>query len=238
MYYDWYDGKTLYDIDDVKIYTKFLDILKSNMNTIVESNGNDIHEFYYNKTKSRLNQFIEKYGSEYYNNEYLINGVKFPSMKETFEKIDFGILLNNPFYSRFHGDLQFDNVVYNNHLNEFKYIDWRDSFGNNTNGGDIYYDLSKLYGGVIIPYNLMKSEQNIEFSDSSISVVFTYFKLKNLTDFQSIYENWLISNGFDISKVRIITGLIFLNMSPLHDKKFSKMLWFKSIEMLNTYDKY
>jgi choline kinase/mannose-6-phosphate isomerase-like protein (cupin superfamily) len=238
MYYDWYDGKTLYDIDDVKVYTKFLDILKSNMNTIVESNGSDIHEFYYNKTKSRLNQYIEKYGSEYYNNGYIINGVKFPSMKETFEKIDFGILLNNPLYSRFHGDLQFDNVVYNNRLNEFKYIDWRDSFGNNTNGGDIYYDLSKLYGGVIIPYNLMKSEQNIEFSESSISVVFTYSKLKNLTEFQNIYEDWLIDNGFDMNIIKLITGLIFLNMSPLHEKKFSKMLWFKSIQMLNAHDKY
>jgi hypothetical protein len=38
--------------------------------------------------------------------------------------------------------------------------------------------------------------------------------------------------GFDLNKVKLITALIFLNMSPLHDEKFSKMLWFKSIEML------
>jgi choline kinase/mannose-6-phosphate isomerase-like protein (cupin superfamily) len=238
MYYDWYDGKTLYELDDIGVYTKFLDLLKSNLNKQIPSNVEDIHEFYNKKTKSRLNQFVEKNGSEYFENEYLINGVKYPSMKDTISRINFDSLNDNMFYSTLHGDLQFDNVVYNDQLKEFKYIDWRDSFGSNTNGGDIYYDLSKLYGGIIIPYNLMKSEKNIDFNESSISVIFTYSKLKNLTDFQSIYENWLITNGFDIGKVRLITGLIFLNMSPLHDKKFSKMLWFKSIEMLNTYDKY
>jgi len=30
-----------------------------------------------------------------------------------------------------------------------------------------------------------------------------------------------------------MTALIFLNMSPLHDDNFGKMLWFKSIEMLS-----
>jgi hypothetical protein len=30
----------------------------------------------------------------------------------------------------------------------------------------------------------------------------------------------------------LLSGLIYLNMSPLHTNKFNKMLWFKSIEML------
>jgi hypothetical protein len=40
-----------------------------------------------------------------------------------------------------------------------------------------------------------------------------------------------------LNRVKLITGLIFLNMSPLHDEKFAKMLWFKSIEILSAFNK-
>jgi len=46
-----------------------------------------------------------------------------------------------------------------------------------------------------------------------------------------------MDNGFDLEKIKLITGLIYLNMSPLHDGNFGKMLWFKSIEILDEYDK-
>ena len=29
---------------------------------------------------------------------------------------------------------------------KFFYIDWRDSFGDSIDSGDVYYDLSKMYG--------------------------------------------------------------------------------------------
>jgi hypothetical protein len=37
--------------------------------------------------------------------------------------------------------------------------------------------------------------------------------------------------------VKLITAIIFLNMSPLHDEKFGKMLWFKAIELLSEHYK-
>ena len=59
----------------------------------------------------------------------------------------------------------------------------------------------------------------------------------NLTKFKNEYEKWIVENGFDLNRVKLITGLIFLNMSPLHDEKFAKMLWFKSIEILSAFNK-
>jgi hypothetical protein len=58
-----------------------------------------------------------------------------------------------------------------------------------------------------------------------------------LAKFKDIYEEWIITNGFDLNKVKLLTAIIFLNMSPLHDGKFGNMLWFKSIEMLYDYNK-
>ena len=47
------------------------------------------------------------------------------------------------------------------------YIDWRESFGGSTKGGDVYYDLAKLYGGCIIPYNLMKEESQDDLQNDT-----------------------------------------------------------------------
>ena len=139
---------------------------------------------------------------------------------------------SNPFYTAFHGDLQFDNIVYNLGQKKFTYIDWRESFGGYTLGGDIYYDLAKMYGGCIIPYDKMKNEDNVAFVQGDYSIKYCYDVSEDLTKFKDVYEKWIIDNGFDLNKVKLLTAIIFLNMSPLHDGKFGNMLWFKSIEML------
>jgi thiamine kinase-like enzyme len=158
-------------------------------------------------------------------------------MESIFSKIDFNQFDTNPFYTLFHGDLQFDNIVYNLGQRKFTYIDWRESFGGYTSGGDIYYDLAKMYGGCIIPYDKMKNEDNIAFVQGDYSVTYSYDVSTDLTKFKDVYEEWIINNGFDLNKVKLLTAIIFLNMSPLHDDKFSKMLWYKSIEMLYDFNK-
>ena len=127
--------------------------------------------------------------------------------------------------------------IYHPFNEKFTYIDWRESFGGSTKGGDIYYDLAKLYGGSIIPYNLMKDENSISLVEGSTVVSYSYPISDDLNEFRKYYEKWIVTNGFDLNKVKLITGIIFLNMSPLHDEKFAKMLWFKSIEILSEYYK-
>jgi len=90
-----------------------------------------------------------------------------------------------------------------------------------------------MYGGCIIPYDKMKDDNNIKLNEGTFVVNYEYDVSNNLIEFKQIYEKWLILNGYDLEKVKLLTALIFLNMSPLHDGKFGKMLWFKTIEMLN-----
>ena len=232
IYYDWEEGKTLYEYDDFNLYVKFLDFLDVNLKTTIPNSYESIRTFYINKTLLRMDDFVKKYGDDFYLSEHEINGIKYPSMKHLLEHFDFDVFDDNPFYSLFHGDLQFDNIIYNTQNSTFTYIDWRDSFSLNTDGGDVYYDLAKLYGGIIIPYNLMKNEDAVTYNGGSYIVNFSYQTPKNLTSFKKSYESWLMDKGYDLNKIKMITGLIYLNMSPLHDEKFSKLLWFKSIEML------
>jgi len=231
--YKWMDGDSLYSLNSFEIYSKFLEFFSDNINNLHDSYGEYCKKFYIDKTKDRINQFIYKYGDKYYNQKFNINNKLCLSVEEIFSKIDFSILMNTSFYENFHGDLQFDNIIYDHKNDSFYYIDWRESFGDNNEEGDIYYDLSKLYGGCIIPYDKMKDDNNIKFNEGSYLINYEYNVSEKLIEFKHVYERWLKKNNFDLNKVKLITSLIFINMSPLHDEKFGKMLWFKSIEMFN-----
>jgi NDP-sugar pyrophosphorylase family protein/mannose-6-phosphate isomerase-like protein (cupin superfamily) len=238
IYYDWVDGDTLYELDDFNLFKRFLNKMENNLKEITDNSIEHIINFYINKTHSRVQKFVNKNGHQYHTLPHIINGKEYPAYDSFFTDVvnnRFHKFQSNSFYKKFHGDLQFDNIIFSSKENEFKYIDWRESFGGYTEAGDIYYDLAKLYGGCIIPYNKMKNEDNINFVECDCSIRYSYDISDNLVSFKKEFENWIIKMGFDMDKVKIMTGLIFLNMSPLHDEKFSKMLWFKSIEILYEY---
>jgi choline kinase/mannose-6-phosphate isomerase-like protein (cupin superfamily)/thiamine kinase-like enzyme len=232
MYYNWENGDTLYELDNSELFRKFLNTLEINLQEVCNNSVEHIHKFYKEKTYERLNKFISKNGERYFKTPHNINGVEYPSYESFFQSINFSKFNSNTFYKVFHGDLQFDNIVYNAKNDKFTYIDWRESFGGYTESGDIYYDLAKLYGGCIIPYNKMKDENNIHYLEGDYMIKYSYDISDKLSSFKVEFEEWVIKMGFDLDKIKLITGLIFLNMSPLHDEKFSKMLWFKSIELL------
>ena len=83
----------------------------------------------------------------------------------------------------------------------------------------------------------MKEEGSIKIYEGSSFISYSYNIPTNLNKFKEEYEKWIINQGFDLDKVKFITSIIFLNMSPLHDEKFGKMLWFKSIEILTNVSK-
>jgi hypothetical protein len=237
--YHWEQGDTLYRHDSSILYGKFLNQLEVNINSSEKYKGGKelFDKFYSTKTTSRVLAFLDRFGSEYFNKNYSINGKQYSSMDSILAQLDTQVFYDNPMYTLFHGDLQFDNIIWHSFSGKFTYIDWRESFGGSTKGGDIYYDLAKLYGGTIIPYDMMKQHNAIELVEGSTEITYDYFVSEDLGEFRLQYENWITKNGFDLDKIKLITGLIFLNMSPLHDEKFGKMLWFKAIELLSEHYK-
>jgi NDP-sugar pyrophosphorylase family protein/mannose-6-phosphate isomerase-like protein (cupin superfamily) len=238
--YEWEKGNTLYSLDSLKYYSKFLEFFD---NILRSSNGCNLNEetykkFYIDKTENRKAKFIDRFGEKYYNQSFTINGKSYEPLQNILPKfLEISDFSSNTIYEKFHGDLQFDNIIFDPETEKFTYIDWRESFGGETKGGDVYYDLAKLYGGCIIPYNLAKSESFVNLSEGETIINYTYHLPSNLKKFKEEYESWIIGRGFNLEKIKIMTALIFLNMSPLHDDNFGKMLWFKSIEMLTNVSK-
>ena len=48
--------------------------------------------------------------------------------------------------------------------------------------------------------------------------------IKNMSD--NHFEDFVVDNGYNIHKIKLLTGLIYLNMSPLHHDPFDHLLFF------------
>ena len=136
---------------------------------------------------------------------------------------------------RFHGDLQFDNVLVTHddksHLQKFVLIDWRHDFGGMVHVGDVYYDLAKLYGGLILSYQMIK-EGMFSFDMSGSSIYYDFHVKNNLNEAREEFEEFIQASRFDFEKIKLLTALIFLNMSPLHHDPFDLMLYFLGKNLL------
>ena len=123
----------------------------------------------------------------------------------------------------FHGDLQYDNIIYTP-KKQFKLLDWRQDFAGNIEYGDLYYDLAKLNGGLYVSYKKIKSDQ-FEYEGNLDDCIISVSNENFLKSSKNILDDFIIKNNYDIKKIEIITGLIFLNMSPMHNYPFSHYIY-------------
>ena len=76
-----------------------------------------------------------------------INNKHINSIRNLLNKLNWNKITTGDLYF-IHGDLQFDNILHTGYKS-FILLDWRQSFGNYVDKGDIYYDISKLLGGLV-----------------------------------------------------------------------------------------
>jgi choline kinase len=225
--YEKFKGEVLYDNLNNKTINKLLSFLKTklwkvNFKKDDKKFKNNCLNFYKHKTAERVKQFRTKFNLK--DKPYKINGQEVESLSYYLNKINWN-KLSEGVPVNFHGDLQFDNIIYNQKNKIFKLIDWRSDFNNQTLYGDLYYDLSKLYGGCILPYNQIKNN-NFTFVSDKNEIFFDFGLNNSVNEAKQEFTNFLIKNKYDIKKIEIITSLIYLNMSPLHSEPFSHLLYF------------
>ncbi len=179
------------------------------------------HDFYYKKTIKRIKDYYLRFNIA--DQESFINNTKIPKVEKILDLIDFD-WLSEGVATNFHGDLQFDNILLTNEK-KFKLLDWRQDFSGLIEYGDMYYDLAKLNGGLYISYKKIKQNK-------------FYFKLKNnritlgmeenkfLEGAKKIFNEFVVENNLDLKKIEILTGIIFLNMSPMHNAPFSHYVYY------------
>ena len=163
-----------------------------------------------------------------------INGVLVPSLKTLLNKIDWDYICKG-IPSGFHGDFKFGNILVSTdtetQLQKFTLIDWRQDFGGILEYGDIYYDLGKMYAGIILSEKNIRNNQ-FTFDMSGSSVYYKYFLDSGLLNAKEDYEAFITKNGFDISKIKIIAGLSFINIATLHNYPFDHLAYYLGKDIL------
>ena len=191
----------------------------------------DCFKFYHDKTKQRVAQFIKNKDKSYLD-KHTINTKKCNSISYYLEKINWEELCSSPIVSKiFHGDMQFDNIIKT--MNGYKFIDWRDKFGDSIDYADSYYDLAKLYGGICMNYSYMKDETNYSIFKHFNGIEYSFKLDKDVEICTYKFIQMCKIYDFDFSKIQILTALIYLNMAPLHDNGFDDVLFFHAIKQLS-----
>ena len=233
--YDWVDGKTLYE-SKLHDKTKFIDWVGKEIKMFQESNidiSADCQKFYIDKTKNRLKQYLD-YAPDMMQKELVINGKQYKTISYYLEQLDRELLCNNNIATiKWHGDMQFDNIV-KSQTGNFKFIDWRDTFGDSIEYGDAYYDLAKLYGGICMNYSYMKDEKNYSYTLDGNNIEFS-FRTDKTEDkiLQQFFYDMVKKNGYSYDKIKTITALIYLNMAPLHENGLDHLLFANAITLLS-----
>ena len=137
------------------------------------------------------------------------------------------------FASVIHGDLVFSNVLYSLRSSIFRLIDPRGDFGGSLEYGDSRYDAAKLrqsYHGhyEVILHDLFEIQQSAHNS-------FTFREFPTYLPCHSILDSLLVDLGFNVSDLRVIEGILFLSLIPLHGESEDRQIAFflRGLQCLN-----
>ena len=230
--YDFQPGETLYKVNNQFIFRRFLDFLVKDLWHHKEVDRHKMHsmcnDFYHKKTMQRLALYAKKYPSP--DVETKVNGCIIPPTKYLLSEVPWN-LLEDGIPSFMHGDLQFDNVLYDAATGSFTLLDWRQDFGGQIEFGDLYYDLAKLYGGIVLNYDFIKLNLLSYFEDGN-EIFIDFAQRFETKSYLEILGSFIYAQGYDLERVKLLVSLIYLNMSPLHHYPFDKLLYSLGRKML------
>ena len=170
------------------------------------------------KTYERINKILQTN----INDNLSVNNLNIGPIYNLLKKINFENILTDT-YCNYHGDFILDNIIKTN--NTYKLLDWRQDFGGELYNGDKYYDLAKLRHNIIFNHNNITNKlYNLEIKNNNINIELkcNYTLINQLKDF----DNFIYENNLDLLKIKILTSLIWLNMSPLYDYPLNEFLFY------------
>jgi len=226
--YEKVDGEVLYDTINDQMMNNFIHWIDENLWKDLEISNIQFKEFksaclnfYYDKTILRIDNYQKKHQIK--DQSTNINGFNVPSIEMMLSLINWDYM-STGIPSNFHGDLHFDNILLKED-GDFLILDWRQDFSDIIDFGDQYYDLAKLNGGMKVSYKLIKQNKFSFFKDNQGNITIDHVTPPALKRARKIFKNYLYNKGLDVTKVNILTGLVYLNMSPMHHEPFDHFIY-------------
>lgn len=178
-------------------------------------------EFYKKKSFERVAQYLRKTGT--LDTEICINDEMTPGAVALLQRLDWSWLCSG-FAARFHGDLHFENVLLNTN-GGFTLLDWRQSFGEEKEFGDLYYDLGKIRHGLIVSHELISKDlYSVGATPERVSI--EIHRHQSLVECEQHFDQFVEAQGWDKKKVHVMTALIYLNIAALHHEPYGTFLYY------------
>ena len=182
--------------------------------------------FYYKKTKGRLEQFYKKLNVT--DSVNIINGENVPKLKDMLSVLSWQkILSGKP--CLMHGDMALSNIIVQSKEGklDFTLIDFRHDFGGIVEYGDFYCDLAKIYATLLFPFDIIKEKRfHIDIAERVVSYEIEKMEFDRYESAKFSFFAWLASKNIDIKKIKQLTSIILLNMSPLHEAPLDSLLYY------------
>ncbi|MDW8465868.1 MAG: hypothetical protein RML35_06715 [Chloroherpetonaceae bacterium] len=133
-----------------------------------------------------------------------------------------------------HGDLCFSNILYDVSNQIVRLIDPRGSFGEKGIYGDPRYDMAKLRHSVAGLYDFIVADM-FEAREEKQEFRVEIFDAQNLKEIIADFNQQLEENGYNVQHIKLIEGLLFISMLPLHQDypKRQLMMFLTGIMRLN-----
>ena len=190
---------------------------------------NHCRYFYDTKTRKRIDAFLKKYGS---NGEHVINGIKVPPINKLLANVPWNFLCDAKSH-QFHGDFILDNIIIQPD-GHFKLLDWRHEFGDGLlESGDVYYDLAKMNHNLTVNHDIVCRDL-YEIKIQKDNVRCDILRKDNLVKCNKVFIEEIEKLGYNVNKVEMLTGIVWLNMAALHHRPFDEFLFYYGKLKLHT----
>ena len=192
----------------------------------------EYYSIYFQKTVDRIDELINnnKIFKEIFDDEYIsVNGTKLKNWSLIRDEIEQKIdeLYNKDDNCLIHGDLYFSNILYDSGTNKYKLIDPRGRWGNGISG-DIKYDIAKIRHSVVGGFDTITNGLYTVTYEKTSGIGINVFEP---TNYQIISKelDTQIEKYWNLDKIKMIEGLLFISMLPLHEDNFERQLAFFTI---------
>jgi len=133
-----------------------------------------------------------------------------------------------------HGDLCFSNILFDISNQIIRLIDPRGSFGQRGIYGDAKYDIAKLRHSVCGLYDYIISDMFLlEGEDNAFAAqVYVDGVQSALGEY---FDQMIAEIGYDVNEIRLIEGLLFVSMVPLHHGHLQRqiLMYLTGVSRLN-----
>ena len=198
----------------------------------------DYHFIYKTKTEDRIQELTnsnESFRHILASDVLFINGKKYRNWLVIKEEIELKVrdLYHDEDNCLIHGDLCFSNIFCDFKNKNFKLIDPRGKWGSDMHG-DVKYDVAKIRHSIVDGFDTITNGLYSASLSESNHIAMKIFKPKNHQEICMHLDN-LIQNKWNLNEIKLIEGLLFISMLPLHKDHFERQLAFYSIgiQLLN-----